>query len=1065
MNRIALLLICLAALLPAAAAGQSFGQNKVQWKDLRWRTITTEHFEVYYYEGTDEAAVDAARMAERAYARLSKILDHQVSRKIPLILYASHSDFQATNVISSFITEGTGGFTEHAKRRVVIPFTGGYGDLDHLLTHELVHAFQIDLLYGERGGGMSTLLGGSYSPPLWFMEGMSEYLSVTEVDNLTDMWLRDAALQGYLTPLSVLDYVRDIRVYRFGQSIFAYIGRTFGDDRIGALLKRVARTRSVERAFQDVLGMTVEKFSRDWTEDVRRTYLPAIQNHQKAEDAARRLTDSERELSGFHLAPALSPDGGKMVFISDQSLYNDLYLASALDGRVEIRLVKGDRTEEFETLRFLNASFDFDPSGETIVFAARGGKEDALFIQRLEDRRILRRIAVPIDGLANPAFSPDGEWIVFVGLDGGRSDLWRVHSDGSRLERLTNDRYLALSPRYSPDGRAIVFVTDEAPETDFENLDFADPKIALLDLETRKRTTLPAMAGTNTAPHFFPDGRHLLYVSDRTGIANLFIRDLETGLDAQITDLLTGATGIIPLAPAASLSRDGRRVVFSSFRAGSWDLFAIKDPLSMARWDSAGRPEAIPAGSAAEAAGGEGASVPEAASLAAAGTPEAASAAETGGPAGSGPAGGGPAPAETPPAASLPFAPLDSLLAAGDSLFIHYEAAPPEPALRDAAPSPAMPEEEPALVVQDVFREHSALPDTAGFTFDRYRVRLSADYASANGFFASNVGTVAQTVLLFSDVLGNHNLLVGASIYGSITDSDIFVQYTNQTSRINYGLALYQYRDDFYLATARADDEYVSQIYRGGQLSLYWPLSRFRRIELSLEALGVDEEVYRQAYAGYGVYDYARTDRNRLYFIRPGIAWVQDNALWGMTGPISGGRSHAYVDVSLGDIHSSRFILDRRSYWNIRQRSTLALRRVGATSHGRDAQVFRIGGPYTLRGFEYGSLDGRNAAFVNLEFRFPLIEMLQLGWPLPIGFQGVRGAVFFDTGAAWDRHSRFRAASTDGGWHLEDLRASYGFAASLNVGFAALRWDIARRTDLRRPIGPWYGSISFGGDF
>ncbi len=76
----------------------------------------------------------------------------------------------------------------------------------------------------------------------------------------------------------------------------------------------------------------------------------------------------------------------------------------------------------------------------------------------------------------------------------------------------------------------------------------------------------------------------MLYVSDRSGIANLYVRDLETNRDAPITDLLTGVTGIIPLAPAVSLSRDGRRFVFSAFSGGAWDLFAIKDPLAVAEF-------------------------------------------------------------------------------------------------------------------------------------------------------------------------------------------------------------------------------------------------------------------------------------------------------------------------------------------------------------------------------------------------------------------------------------------------------------------------------------------------
>jgi outer membrane protein assembly factor BamA len=223
--------------------------------------------------------------------------------------------------------------------------------------------------------------------------------------------------------------------------------------------------------------------------------------------------------------------------------------------------------------------------------------------------------------------------------------------------------------------------------------------------------------------------------------------------------------------------------------------------------------------------------------------------------------------------------------------------------------------------------------------------------------------------------------------------------------------------------------------------------------------------VYRQAFYTGSPYDpFVRTETHELYFVRPGLTYVHDNALFGYTGPISGGRSSYSVDVSFGDIQSSRWIFDRRSYFNIRQRYALALRLIGATSHGRDPQVFRVGGPYTLRGYDYGELAGRNVGLLNVEFRFPMIEMIQLGWPLPIGLQGIRGAAFFDAGAAWRRNSEFRAVSTDGGFHLEDIHAAYGLNATINIGFAVLRWDLAWPTDFKHHRDP-RGTFSIGSDF
>jgi hypothetical protein len=121
MNRLMVLALLLGGAQPLAA--QYFGQNKVQYRSFEFHTIQTEHFDVYYYEDERGGALDAARMAERAYARLSQILHHQFQGRKPIILYASQADFQQTNVVDAS-GEGLGGVTEFFKHRAVLPFTG-----------------------------------------------------------------------------------------------------------------------------------------------------------------------------------------------------------------------------------------------------------------------------------------------------------------------------------------------------------------------------------------------------------------------------------------------------------------------------------------------------------------------------------------------------------------------------------------------------------------------------------------------------------------------------------------------------------------------------------------------------------------------------------------------------------------------------------------------------------------------------------------------------------------------------------------------------------------------------
>ena len=210
----------LALVLPAGATAQNyFGQNQVQYDRFDWKVKETEHFLVYYYPEEQELVQDAARMAERAYARLSRILDHQFREKKPIMLFASRNDFGQNNVTGD-LGEGTGGVTEALRHRMLLNFTGDYRSFEHVLTHELVHAFQYDIFArGKAGAGLQTLQ--QFMPPLWFAEGMAEYLSLGPSTVLTQTWMRDAALNGKLP--TVEQMTRQPRLffpYRFGHAFW-----------------------------------------------------------------------------------------------------------------------------------------------------------------------------------------------------------------------------------------------------------------------------------------------------------------------------------------------------------------------------------------------------------------------------------------------------------------------------------------------------------------------------------------------------------------------------------------------------------------------------------------------------------------------------------------------------------------------------------------------------------------------------------------------------------------------------------------------------------------------------
>src|SRR4051812_21390235 len=142
---LALAALVLVASVSRPAFAQYFGQNKVQYRKLDFKVLHTAHFDIYFYPEERAGVDEASRMAERWYARLSNFFHHKLKGRQPLILYASPTAFQQTNVIPADLGEGTGGVTEPLRRRIVLPLAGPLADTDHVIGHELVHAFQFDL--------------------------------------------------------------------------------------------------------------------------------------------------------------------------------------------------------------------------------------------------------------------------------------------------------------------------------------------------------------------------------------------------------------------------------------------------------------------------------------------------------------------------------------------------------------------------------------------------------------------------------------------------------------------------------------------------------------------------------------------------------------------------------------------------------------------------------------------------------------------------------------------------------------------------------------------------------
>lgn len=558
------LAVAMSVFFGAASEAQHFGSNKVQYEDFDFRILQTEHFDIYYYPREEDAIVYVARLAERWYARLSEALEHELDGRQPLILYASHSDFRQTNLISGTPSESTGGLTEGLKRRIVMPLGVGLGETNHVLGHELVHAFQYDIAREYKVG----LLG----IPLWFIEGMAEHLSLGPDGGQTDMWMRDAIRRDELPSIEDLSHPRYFP-YRWGHSFWSYLAGRFGDDVVPRLLK--VRSSRMAQRLHSVTGVTLEQLSKDWHKALRE-----IHGGREAEGGEKgRRVVSRKDGGRLNLAPSLSPDGRHVVFLSERDRFSiDVYLADAITGKVLRKIISTATDPHFDSLQFVGSAGAWDPSGRRFALAAVSGGRPVLVLLDMERYEVEREIRFEqLDEVLQPAWSPDGKKLAFAALSGGLSDLYVQDLETGDLRRLTSDPFADVQPSWSPDGARLVFVTDRYT-TDLETLAFGPYRLATMVLAdgslSEVRTTGP---GHVVSPQWSAEGDSLFFVSDPEGRPNVQRLDLAGGGVYQVTEVETGVSGITSLSPALSVAAGGSRIAFSAFAEGGYEIRSLDE--------------------------------------------------------------------------------------------------------------------------------------------------------------------------------------------------------------------------------------------------------------------------------------------------------------------------------------------------------------------------------------------------------------------------------------------------------------------------------------------------------
>jgi hypothetical protein len=1013
MKRYALFLITLA--VAGLAFGQEFGQNKVQYEAFHWQYISSEHFDVYFPRGEDRIAEFTAETAEVALKLIQKSFDYQLEGRVTIVTYPSHNAFEQTNISSEIPEEAVGGFTEFLKNRVVIPFTGNWEDYRHVVHHELTHAVNMRMFYGT--GFQSILMGAITSDiPLWFTEGLAEYESRYGWDIEADMFMRDATISGYLPNMDMLG---GYMAYKGGQSIFYYIDRKYGWQKISEIMKEVKKTRNVDRAIKTTLGLNMKDFNREWQNWLKQLYWPTVADLKAPSDFAERLTNHNDWGNFVNTGGGISPDGTRMAFLSDRTDYFDVWVLDIESNKFS-RMLRGERNPGFEELKWLDTRVSWSPDGKYLTFASKSGAHDAVNILDVRRHRIKQRLKYDLDGIFNPTWSPDGTKIAFVGMKSGQSDIYCTDVNTKKMSKVTDDVYSDDDPAWSADSKSIYFASDREdnlqvngypPTTEIWKENYHEMHLYNIHLGENVATQLTSGPYNERTPTVTSDGKFLVYVSDSNGIFNLFRMNLANDSAVAITNCLTGA-----LRPSASLRTE--RLVFTSLTKGGYDIFLLKAAtdlpaltLKPTHFREHGSPEALPADTTRPKPGEAERS-----------------------------------PVEKP----------------GDNTnYEHYVFGTQVSADTTAAKA-------------DTATTRKA---GGGFYSKKYHTHFTPDYFFANAGYSSFFGAQGSGQLLFSDVLGDQMLGVTTDLYydfQNLKNTNFSAVYLYLPKRINYATGIF--RNVYYLNNADWQDQ-VNVM----QMTASYPFSRYTRLEMNLNGYIIDRGLWDDNAQNWLPLERKRVVAPELAYVHDTALWGLTGPVNGSRYRVSyayspplGKNSSNPDNRPFDDFYTA--MADYRNYYRIAKDYTWAARLVGGISGGPQAENFYVGGtdnwinsrfindniPPTINAFYFSNVitpfrggdffeargTGHRFFLTNQEFRFPLVQAFQLRFPLNIGLYDIRGAVFTDAGAAWsDKNFKWTVVDSTGKRHLFDPRVAYGLGVRANLGIAVLRWDIGWLTD------------------
>jgi len=565
--------VCALANAQAQFQNESFGKNRVQTKVFKWQFISTQNFDVYFYDGGRDLANYAARYAEQNFDRVCNVVGFSPYSKVKLMVYTSVSDAQQSNIGLDDPDMQVGGNTNFVKSKVELPFRGTRAqfnkDIDKGVTDVIINV----MMYG---GNLKDVIQSSFllALPDWYLEGATRYISEGWSIEMDD-YMRDLMRRKHVKKPSLME---GRQAHIVGQSIWNYIAKKYGEDNMANILNLTRIIRDEKESIENTLNIPYNIFLEEWQEYYR-SMGNKIEDSYAAAPEENRIKKNKKKHFDFRNL-SISPDGSLLAYSQSYKGKYKIIVADS-NGRNSRAIVRGGY-HLINQPDNRNIPIVAWQSQKRVAFISTKGYKSYLNIYTFRNRKFYeiykkRKVKILLDDVREVLsmnFSLDGKFIVMSAVRKTQSDIFIYDVYSDKLTQVTNDVYDDLTPQFVDNTKSVVFSSNRYIDSTTKTRDriFShNTKFNILRFtptDSVRRFEKYTGEGNNYLPMKVEDG--ILFLSDRTGILNLFKVTEDGSMIKQVTNYSNNMNYY-------SLNKDTKNLAFIMLDEGRENIYHVND--------------------------------------------------------------------------------------------------------------------------------------------------------------------------------------------------------------------------------------------------------------------------------------------------------------------------------------------------------------------------------------------------------------------------------------------------------------------------------------------------------